>query len=163
MYANSKIAAHLNMTKLIRLFTGASILLAIFTPVDSTAKTKSHKIGYVRELGGIGECSYWLLDDKKKFVFNEYYPSKLAYMNIDGKEVELYLTSRQNIKRKGKQIGSIDKYKSNAFQVNTHFTDISTAKDKKSSLYRTRGDLIIKDSDGSQKRLRLECVTDIGG
>lgn len=132
-------------------------------PVDSIARSKQHRIGYVKKLSGIGECSYWLFDDKKKFVFNEYYPSKLADMDIDGKEVSLHLVSRQEIKQKGKQIGSINKYKSNVFQVDTRFTDVSSVKDKKSSLYRTRGDLIIKDNNGWQKNLRLECVTDIGG
>jgi hypothetical protein len=141
-----------------KLFTGISILLMIFMPIDSISQIRQHHIGYGHHYGGeLDTCRYWIVGDKNKVVFHELYHLKYAYMNIDNKEVKLFLFDRKEIKRNGKRIGYRDKYKSTNFQVDTNFMGISTTIDKRYGS-KTRGKLIIKDNNSWQKTLPVECI-----
>jgi hypothetical protein len=148
-----------NMKNTIRLFISASILLVAFTPMNSIAKTKQHRIGYGYHYGGeLDTCRYWITGDKKKVVFHELYHLRYAYMNIDNEEVKFVLASRKEINQNGKQIGYRDKYEAKDFQVDTHLTDTSEAKNKKSGISKRTGDLVVRDNNGWQKSLKIECV-----
>jgi hypothetical protein len=148
------------MKNTIRLFTGVSILVAIFMPMNLNARIRQHRIGYGYNYGGeLDTCRYWIADDKnKKVVFNELYEGRYAYMNIDNEKVRFILTDRQEVKRNSRKIGYKDKYKNTNFQVDTYFIDVSTDKDKKFAIFRRKGTLVIRDNNSWQKNLQVECV-----